>query len=92
MEDLVCSVAVGKVGDKICVDLDKEEEDFEEGATDLPVAIMPRSGKITLLQMDGNMTPKEIKEALTMAKKAMEKVKKVQVKALRDKYKGEDKK
>lgn len=92
MEDLVCSVAVGKVGDKICVDLDKEEEDFEEGATDLPVAIMPRSGKITLLQMDGNMTPKEIKEALTMAKKSIEKIRKVQVKALRDKYKGEGKK
>jgi exosome complex component RRP41 len=87
MKDLVCSVAVGKVGDKICVDLTKEEEDFEEGATDLPVAILPRSGKVTLLQMDGKMTQKEIKEALEMSKKAVQNIMKLQVKALKDKYK-----
>ena len=34
MRDIVASVAVGKVADKICVDLTKEEEDHEEGATD----------------------------------------------------------
>lgn len=87
MRDLVCSVAVGKVGDKICVDLTKEEEDYEDGATDLPIAVLPRSGKITLLQMDGKMTQKEIKEALEMGKKAVQNIKKLQVKALKDKYK-----
>ena len=87
MKDLVCSVAVGKVGDKICVDLTKEEEDFEEGATDLPIAVLPRSGKVTLLQMDGKMTQKEIKEALEMGKKSIQAIKKLQVKALNDKYK-----
>ena len=87
MKDLVCSVAVGKVGDKICVDLTKEEEDFEEGATDLPIAVLPRSGKVTLLQMDGKMTQKEIKEALEMGKKSIQSIKKLQVKALNDKYK-----
>jgi exosome complex component RRP41 len=91
MKDMVCSVAVGKVGNKICVDLTKDEEDYVDGATDLPVAVMPRSGKITLLQMDGNMTQKEIKEALEMSKKAAKEIEKLQVKALKAKYKGDGK-
>ena len=52
MKDLVASVAVGKVSNKVCVDLDKAEEDHPDGATDMPVAIMPKSGKVTLLQLD----------------------------------------
>jgi exosome complex component RRP41 len=91
MKDMVASVAVGKVGDKIVVDLTKEEEDFPEGATDLPVAVMPRSGKVTLMQLDGNMTQKEIKEALEMAKKSAKDINKVQVEALKAKYGGNGK-
>jgi exosome complex component RRP41 len=91
MKDMICSVAVGKVGNKICVDLTKDEEDFEEGATDLPIAIMPRSGKVTLMQMDGNMTQKEIKEALEMGKKSILNIKKVQEDALKAKYGGKKK-
>ena len=87
MKDLISSVAVGKISDKICVDLTKEEEDHPEGATDLPVAMGTRTGQVTLLQMDGNMSQEEIKEALKMAKKACEGIKEVQVKALKDKYK-----
>jgi exosome complex component RRP41 len=86
MRDLVASVAVGKVSDKICVDLDKEEEDHKDGATDMPVAIMPKTGKVTLLQLDGNMSQKEIKEALEMAQKTCKEINKVQVKALKEKY------
>jgi exosome complex component RRP41 len=91
MKDIVCSVAVGKVGDKICVDLTKDEEDYEDGATDLPIAVMPRSGKITLMQMDGEMTQKEIKEALEMGKKSILDIKKVQEDALKAKYGGKKK-
>lgn len=87
MKDLVASVAVGKVSDKICVDLSKEEEDHVDGATDLPVALIPRTGKITLLQLDGNMTKDEINEALKMAKEACKEITKVQIKALKEKYK-----
>ncbi len=87
MKDLITSIAVGKVSDKIVVDLDKEEEDHKEGATDLPMAMSTRTGEITLLQMDGNMTQKEIKEALEMGKKACLDIKKVQVEALKAKYK-----
>src|SRR3989344_5177816 len=35
MKDLIGAVSVGKVGDKIVADLDKEEEDYEEGATEI---------------------------------------------------------
>tara|TARA_Y100000034_G_scaffold112957_1_gene147442 strand:+ start:261 stop:956 length:696 start_codon:yes stop_codon:yes gene_type:complete len=86
MKDLVASVAVGKVSDKVCVDLDKKEEDHKDGATDMPVAIMPKSGKVTLLQLDGNMSQKEINEALKMAQKTCKEINKVQVKALKEKY------
>ncbi len=91
MRDMVCSVAVGTVGDKVVVDLTKEEEDYEDGASDLPIAIMPRSGNITLMQMDGKMTQKQIKEALEMGKKAIIDVKKVQADALHAKYGGKKK-
>ena len=91
MKDLVVAVSVGKVGDKVVVDLCKEEEDYEGGSTDTPVAIMPRSNEITLLQLDGNVTRAELKEALDSAKKACEQIYKVQQKALKDKYKGAEK-
>ena len=87
MRDLVAAVAIGKISDKICIDLNKEEEDHPDGSTDMPVAIMPRSKKITLLQLDGNMTKAEIKEALEMVKNAAKEINKFQIAALKDKYK-----
>src|SRR3989338_4364319 len=69
MRDLICAISVGNVGGKIVVDLSKAEEDYEEGATDMPVAILPRNSEISLLQLDGDMKPEEIKEALELAKK-----------------------
>ena len=74
MKDLVVAVSVGKVGEKIVIDLTKEEEDYLDGATDIPVAIMPRNGKITLLQLDGGVSKEELKEALILAKKGCEKI------------------
>ncbi|MEM4245598.1 MAG: exosome complex exonuclease Rrp41 [Candidatus Nanoarchaeia archaeon] len=86
MKDLVSAVSVGKVGDKIVVDLNKEEEDFEEGSTDTPVAMTPRNGEITLLQLDGNMSKDELDKALQLAKKACLQIYDVQKKALKAKY------
>ncbi len=87
MKDLVAAVSVGKVGDKIVVDLDKLEEDNPEGSTDMPVAMLPRNGEITLLQLDGNLTKKEIEECLELAKKSCLDIYKLQQKTLKDKYK-----
>ena len=52
MKDLVSAVSVGRVDDKLLVDLNKEEEDHHEGngVADIAVAMMPRLGKLTLLQ------------------------------------------
>ena len=88
MKDLVASISVGKVGDKIVVDLNKEEEDYEGGSTDIPVAVMPRNNEITLLQLDGDITSDEIKEALNQAKKACQQIYKIQRDALKEKYGG----
>jgi len=87
MKNLVSAISVGKVGGKILVDLDKAEEDYEEGSTDMPVAMLPRNNEISLLQMDGDMKPEEIKEALELGKKACSNIYEIQKKALKEKYK-----
>ena len=91
MRDLVAAVSVGKVGDKVVVDLDKKEEDFEGGATDVPVAFTSRDGQVTLLQLDGNISRKELKEALEMGQKSCEEIFKLQKDALKERYLEEGK-
>jgi len=86
MTELVSSVSIGKIDDKIVVDVIKEEEDYSdgEGSTDIPFAITSNSGKITLLQLDGNITSKQMKEAIGAAKKACKEIHEVQKKALKE--------
>lgn len=86
MKDLVSAVAVGKIDDKIAVDVTKEEEDYEKGMADMPVAILPRTGDITLLQMDGFAAKEDIKKMIDTARKACKEIYKVQKQALREKY------
>ena len=90
MKDLVAAVSVGKVGDKIVLDLNKEEEDYEEGATDIPVAYSQRTNDFTLLQLDGEVTKKDLQEALELAKKGCEEIYKLQLKTLKENFKGEE--
>ncbi|MEK6856390.1 MAG: exosome complex exonuclease Rrp41 [Nanoarchaeota archaeon] len=89
MRDLVCAISVGKVGDKIVVDLNKLEEDYEGGSTDMPVAFLPRRNEISLLQLDGEMKKEDILKALELAKKSCEKILEVQRNVLMEKYKNE---
>src|SRR3989344_3165166 len=63
MKDLVNAVSVGKVEDKVVVDLDYIEDSYKDGV-DFPVAIVPRTGKISLLQMDGILKRDDIKELI----------------------------
>lgn len=87
MKDLVAAVSVGRVGDKVVVDLDYSEEAYEDGpVADMPVAMVQRSGEITLLQMDGEITQEQIKEGLEMAKKALKQIYEAQKNALKHKY------
>ena len=89
MKDLVSAVAVGKVGGKIVLDLNKEEEDFDD-ATDIPIAMTGRKKEITLLQLDGNVTKKDLIEAIYLAKDGCEKINKIQQKTLKEAYKSEE--
>ncbi|MCS3924058.1 exosome complex exonuclease Rrp41 [Methanosalsum natronophilum] len=86
MQCLVSACAVGKVDGKLVLDLNKEEDNF--GDADLPVA-MTQDGEVTLLQMDGNLTPDELKESLEMLKKGCTEIFEIQKKALYTKF-GKD--
>ena len=87
MKDLVCAISVGKVSDKILVDLDYSEESYPEGpVADIPIAMMPNSGKISLLQMDGEVSKEELMRAMEMGKKICMEIYEVQKKALKEKY------
>ncbi|MCX6708607.1 MAG: exosome complex exonuclease Rrp41 [Candidatus Woesearchaeota archaeon] len=85
MKDLVCAVAAGRCEDKIIVDLNYLEDSHEDGA-DVPVAVLPNSGKVTLLQMDGEVTREQIKEIIAKAKEACKKIYEVQKAALKAKF------
>ncbi|MEN4018047.1 MAG: exosome complex exonuclease Rrp41 [Methanobacterium sp.] len=87
MKDLIASCAVGKAGGNVILDLSEEED--KEGEADLPVAIMPRSGDITLLQMDGHLTPEEFENALDLAIEGCQKISEVQKEAIKNRY-GEE--
>ncbi len=86
MKELPAAVAVGRVSDKFVVDLNYDEEAHEDGAADIPVAMLPRSGKVTLLQMDGDIQPADLKKVLQMAHKAIIKINEVQKAALKARF------
>lgn len=85
MRDLVTGTSVGKAGGKIIVDLNKEEEDAPD-AVDIPIAMLPNSKEIVLLQLDGVITKKEWEEAYKQAETAIAKVYELQKNALKAKY------
>ena len=89
MKDLVASVAVGKVSDKIVADLIYDEEAHEDGATDIPVAVLPNSGEIVLLQLDGGVPSDELMQALALAKEKCKEIYEVQKNALKNKFGGQ---
>ena len=87
MKDLVAAVSVGRVADKLLVDLDYSEESYPDApVADIPIAIMPNSGKITLLQMDGEVKKEELMKLIEMGKKALVGIYEAQKKALKEKY------
>ncbi len=88
MKDLVAACAAGKVDGEIVLDLFELEDNY--GEADLPVGIVPRTGEITLLQMDGNLTREEFEKALDLAIKGALQVYELQKAALKEKYGGEN--
>lgn len=84
MRDLVSACAAGKVADRIVLDVNNEED--QEGQADMPVAIMPNSGKVTLMQLDGILTSEEYKTCLQTAIGGCRQVYEVQRRALVERY------
>ncbi len=85
MRDLISGVAVGRAGGQIIIDLNKYEEDASD-AVDMPIAILPNTEEIVLLQMDGLFSKKEWIEARKKAFDAIKKVHDIQKEALLKKY------
>ncbi len=86
MKEMASAVAIGKLDKTLVVDVDKSEEDYKdgEGSTDIPMCFLSRSGKISLLQLDGKISPEELKQAVEMGRKACEEILKIQIKALKE--------
>ena len=88
MKDMVASVSVGKIDETLLVDLNYKEEAYDGEVADIPVAVMPGTGGVTLLQMDGKVSREQLSEALGMASKACREIYEVQKKALKEKFAG----
>lgn len=85
MGEMVSSVSIGKIDDKIVADITKDEEDYEEGegATDIPFTITSNSKEIVHLQLDGKIQTNRFKEVVEAAKEACAKILKYQERALK---------
>jgi len=84
MRDMVVACAAGKANDQVIMDLSEWED--KEGEADLPIAIMPRTGEITLLQMDGHLTAEEFEQAMDLAIKGCKIISEEQKKAIKNRY------
>ena len=86
MRDMVCACAAGKVADTVVLDVNNEED--QAGQADMPVGYMPNLDKITLIQLDGVLTPDEYKKCVETAIDGCKQVYEIQKKALTDKFFG----
>jgi len=95
MKDLVAAVAVGFVDDRVVADLTYNEEhyndysdieDKDRPVADIPIAMLPTTGEIVLLQMDGKVKREHLKAALELGQKVCRDINEVQRRALKEKY------
>ncbi len=88
MREMISAIACGRANGQIVVDLTKEEEDAED-AVDVPVAMSSLTKRISLLQMDGDLTIEEFEAILDKASNSCVKIHAMQRDALLKKYKKE---
>lgn len=84
IKDLVVSCAAGKYDGRLILDLGDYEDKM--GEADVPVGYMPKLGKITLLQMDGILSPEELEQCISLAMEGCEQIYEVQRESLKKKY------
>ncbi len=88
MRDLVVGCAAGKVAGQVVLDVDDTED--KEGQADLPIAIMPSTNEVTLLQLDGQLNDEEFNKAFNWALEGCRKVYQLQRQALIGRYFGDE--
>lgn len=86
MKDMVAAIAVGQVDGTVVADLNYGEESYPAVVSDIPVAMTCKSKKVTLLQMDGEISKNDLLKALALAKDVLEEIHTLQKKALLEKY------
>lgn len=86
MRDMVTACSVGKIGDTLIVDLNGIEDNNSEA--DVGVAMISSKDEVTLLQMDGRLTKKELFELLDLARDTCKKIYEMQKSVLKEKYKS----
>jgi exosome complex component RRP41 len=84
MKDLVAACSVGKIDDTLIVDLNGKEDNNSE--SDVAFAILPSKEKVSLLQMDGNLTQEELSKLIKLATDSCKKIYEIQKKVLKEKY------
>ncbi len=88
MRDLVSACASGSLGDNIVLDINDLED--KEGDADMPVAYLPNMDQVTLLQLDGKLSPTQFNECLNKAIHGCKLVYEIQKEALMKKYFGNE--
>ena len=84
MKSLVTAVAVGKIDNKLVVDLSGIED--KAGQADLPCAITWFNNELSLLQFDGDMTLEELNSFIDIAKDALNSIHQIQLETLKSKF------
>jgi len=87
MKSLITACAAGKIDGEVVLDLNKIEDN--KGDADLPMAIIPTTGEVVLIQMDGHLTVEEFRKARDMVIKACYEIYEVQKDALKRRYAAE---
>ncbi|QQG48678.1 MAG: exosome complex exonuclease Rrp41 [archaeon] len=86
MRDLVVGCSCGLIGEQVVADLDDTED--KEGNGDMPVAILPNLGEVSLLQVDGIYTRENFQKAFELAIEKGKEIYQMQKEALAKKYFG----
>ena len=86
MRDMVVGIASGKIEDTVVLDLDKAEDNY--GQADLPMGILPNTGELAFLQMDGDLSVEEFNLATEYNFKAAAEIHEEMVRALKARFDG----
>ncbi|MBC5792557.1 MAG: exosome complex exonuclease Rrp41 [Nanohaloarchaea archaeon] len=84
MKGLVSATAAGIVEDEVVLDVNGVED--KQGNADIPIALINGEDKISLLQMDGDISKETLDEALSLAKKGCRDLHEQQRSAIIEKY------